>query len=77
MTETTAHLLLGLLRELATRTEQAHAKLAAMEITLQQYQPDMSAAYSHTLQEIRNSHMPFSVSPATFEDLRKALLLRG
>jgi hypothetical protein len=74
MNEQASSHLLDLLSEMAKRLSEAHSKIAAMEIALSQYQPDMSAAYIHTQGEIRKTHPPFSIAPEVFVDLRRALL---
>ena len=73
MEATAAALLTQLLSEMANRISESQAKLAALEITLQQYQPEMASVYAETLAEIR-TNPPFSLPPATFEDLGDALL---
>jgi hypothetical protein len=74
MNEQTCNLLLDLLSEMAKRLSEAHSKIAALEITLSQYQPDMSDAYIHIQGEIRKTHPPFSIAPEVFADLRRSLL---
>jgi hypothetical protein len=74
MNEQTCNLLLDLLSEMAKRLSEAHSKIAAMEITLSQYQPDMSNAYIHIQGEIRKTHPPFSIAPEALVELRRALL---
>jgi hypothetical protein len=73
MDEQTCSLLVELLSEMTKRVSEAHSKLAAMEIILQQFQPQMVDAYIETLNEIR-TNPPFSIAPETFVDLRRALL---
>jgi hypothetical protein len=73
MDASTAAMLTQLLSEIASRVSESHAKLAALEITLQQYQPEFATAYAETLAELRTDP-PFSLPLATFEDLCGALI---
>ena len=76
MNEQACNLLLNMLSDMGKRLSEAHSKIAAMEITSLQYQPEISAAYGETLKQIRDTHPPVSFSSEELADLRKALLRR-
>jgi hypothetical protein len=69
----TCDLLIDLLAELARGAEIANRRVIALELLLTEQAPTLVPRYVEIQGELQ-SHLPFSIRPEVFAELRKALL---